>query len=80
MTQSTETTVEGPEETLGEFTMVVTLKSGTQIRTQVTAYTVGRNGLGALARLKWAGADGADAALQYIDLEEVAAVHSEGLA
>jgi hypothetical protein len=61
------------------FTMVVTLKSGTQIRFEVTEYTVGRNGLNELARLKWTGAEGADTNLQYLSLDEVAAVHSEGL-
>lgn len=74
----TEATVSGTSDDL--FTMVVTLKSGAQIRAQVTAYTVGRAALGGdLARLKWTGAEDADASLQYLDLGEVAAVHSEGL-
>lgn len=76
-TQAEEVTSAADNDT---FTMVVTLKSGAQIRTQVTEYRVGRNGLNDLARLRWTCADGADASLQYLKLEEVAAVHSEGLA
>lgn len=61
------------------FTMVVTMKSGAQIRVPVTEYTLGRNGLGNLARLKWTRAEGSGVNLEYLSLEEVAAVHSEGL-
>lgn len=84
MTESTKTEAEETVESADLFTMVVTLKSGVQIRAQVTEYTVGRRPLGGLARLRWTGGqDGghvyAGGALQYLDLDEVAAVHSEGL-
>ena len=79
MEQSTEQTITAPEETSSPFTMVVTLKSGVQIRMRVTEYTVGRNGFGALVRLKWTGAEDTDTNLKYLDTDEVAAIHSEGL-
>lgn len=80
MTESTKIVTTESKTSKDQFTMVVTLKSGTQIRAQVTEYTVGRAPLGgALARLRWTGGEDADAALQYLDLDEVAAVHSEGL-
>ena len=80
MTESTKTEATVLGTSNDTFTMVVTLKSGAQIRSQVTEYTVGRNALGGgLARLRWTGGEDADAALQFLDLDEVAAVHSEGL-
>jgi hypothetical protein len=45
----------------------------------VTEYRVGRNGLGGLARIRWERADDTDTNMEYLDMNEVAAVHSEGL-
>ena len=77
-----ETTTEAPEEfdgpyVDGAFTMVVTLKSGTQIRVQVTDYSIGRNRLGDFARLKWTSAGAPAATLTYVDVDEIVAIHSE---
>jgi hypothetical protein len=57
--------------------MVITLKSGTQISTQVEEYTLGRNPLGGLTKLEWTATESADSRLKYLDLSEVAAVHTE---
>lgn len=61
------------------FNMVITLKSGVQLKTKVTEYTIGRNGLGSLVTLKWTTADDSDTRIRYFDLDEVAAVHTEWL-
>jgi hypothetical protein len=60
--------------------MVVTLKSGTQLRMPVSSFTTGTNPRGQLARLKWAAPPEADAALNWVCLEEIAAVHAEDAA
>jgi hypothetical protein len=57
--------------------MVVTLKSGQQIRMKVSEYTVAHNGLGELARLNWTCAEDTAAMIRHLDLGEVAAVHTE---
>lgn len=61
----------------GPMLMVVTLKSGVQIRMDVSEYTVQLNGLNAIAGLKWAGTDSSDTSLRYVDLDEIAAIHTE---
>lgn len=64
--------------TTGPLVMVVTLKSGVQIRTQVTEYSVGRGGLSdQMTSLKWSFDEDGDSRLRYVDLAEVVAVHSE---
>ncbi|MFB9681249.1 DUF6221 family protein [Streptosporangium vulgare] len=57
--------------------MIVTLRSGTQISVQVDEYKIGRNSFGGLTALDWAGTVEADSRLRYLDLDEVAAVHTE---
>jgi hypothetical protein len=81
MTTQTDAPVEGTRRASADdaFTMVVTLKSGVQIRVKVTEYTVGRNGLGDLSRLRWTSAENADSALKYVQLDEIAAIHGEDL-
>lgn len=59
--------------------MVVTLKSGTQIKIPVTEFTTGVSRIGSeLRTLRWQQGDGANwASLSWVDLHEIAAVHSE---
>ncbi len=60
-------------------TMVVTLRSGTQIRIGVKEFTVQSASLSAELRgLKWVPDDNpAGSSLPWLDLSEVAAVHAE---
>lgn len=58
--------------------MVVTLKSGIQIRQTVEEYTVEKSALlGELRGLKWTFGDTHDVNIKWMDVGEVAAIHSE---
>lgn len=57
--------------------MVVTLKSGVQIRMDVSEYTVKRNYFGALTGIEWQCTEDTGAMIQHLELDEVAAVHTE---
>ena len=61
----------------GPVMMVVTLKSGTQIRVKVGDYTIQRNGLQELVGLKWTATEDNTVNLQFLDIKEIAAIHSE---
>lgn len=57
--------------------MVVTLKSGVQIKADVEAYAAEWSPAGGLRRLKWRLAGQSDTSLAYLDVREVAAIHEE---
>jgi hypothetical protein len=57
--------------------MVVTLKSGVQIKTDVEAFTVRRTRGGELVGLKWDATENTQTSIEYLDTDEVAAVHAE---
>jgi hypothetical protein len=57
--------------------MVVTLKSGVQIRTEVSEYTVRRTRADQLVGLKWQATESTEASIEHLDMAEVAAVHTE---
>ena len=60
------------------YWMVVTLKSGTQLKTLVTEYVVRWDTItGQLCELEWATHPASPIRLRKIDLSEVAAVHSD---
>src|ERR1044072_1378583 len=59
------------------ITMVVTLKSGAQIRADVDEYRIQHNRLGGLVGIKWQAVARPTAAIEYLDVSEVAAVHTE---
>jgi hypothetical protein len=61
----------------GLLTMVVTLKSGTQIRMRVSEYTIQRSPLRELVGIKWTATEDNTVSLKYLDVDEVAAIHSE---
>lgn len=61
----------------GPMLMVVTLKSGTQVRMDVDEYTIQRNHFGALVGIKWQATDRPAATIEHLDIDEVAAVHTE---
>jgi hypothetical protein len=76
MSESTETAVAATDET-GSMLMVITLKSGVQIRVDVDQYTVQEYRTGELAGLKWEATENTTAAPKWLDVTEVAAVHTE---
>jgi hypothetical protein len=58
--------------------MVVTLKSGVQIKADVEDSTVGRSPVfGELRELKWTSTERPTVRIQWLDMGEVAAVHAE---
>ena len=58
--------------------MVITLKNGVQIKADVEDYTIGRSPMfGDLSELKWTSTERPAARVQWLDLSEVAAIHSE---
>lgn len=58
--------------------MVITLKSGAQVSADVTELTVGRSKLtGERERLAWTSSSDRTSKLQYVRLEEIAAIHTE---
>jgi hypothetical protein len=58
--------------------MVITLKNGVQIKADVEDYTIGKSPMfGELRELKWTSADRPETRVQWLDLNEVAAIHSE---
>ena len=58
--------------------MVVTLKSGVQIKADVEDFTTGTSAvLGELRNLKWTSAERPAVRIQWLDMGEVAAVHAE---
>ena len=58
--------------------MVVTLKSGVQLRFEVDEYTVKRNPLtNQFEGLDWTWTQPVQSNLRYVNPEEIAAVHSE---
>lgn len=58
--------------------MVVTLKSGIQIRAAVEDFTTGASPvLGELRNLKWTATQRAHVQIHWLDISEVAAVHAE---
>lgn len=60
--------------------MVVTLRSGTQLRIDVDSFSTGSAPLsGNLQQLKWSRATGATNELNWLNLDEVAAVHAEDM-
>lgn len=77
MSQSTADAPIAEETRTGRMFMVVTLKSGVQLRVDVDEYTVGLNGLGELKRLKWKANEATTSNIKYVDLDQVVAVHTE---
>ncbi|MUN41423.1 hypothetical protein [Actinomadura litoris] len=75
-TTRTETTSDTRSDA-GPIIMVVTLKSGAQIRADVDEYRIQHNRLGGLVGIKWQATARANAAIEYLDVSEVAAVHTE---
>lgn len=64
--------------TEGPFYMVITFKSGAQIRAKVTGYTIGRNLVTKeLQTVEWTTADDSETTIRYFDMDEVVAVHTE---
>lgn len=58
--------------------MVVTLKSGVQIRADVEDFTTGQSPVfGELRALKWTTTAQPGTVIQWLDVSEVAAVHAE---
>jgi hypothetical protein len=58
--------------------MVVTLKSGVQIKADVEDSTVGRSAVfGELREPKWTSTERPAVRIQWLDMGEVAAVHAE---
>lgn len=76
---TTETTDETASATQddGPMLMVVTLKSGVQIRMQVEKFVITSNGLGQAVGLRWEGAESSLVSIEHLDFGEVAAVHAE---
>lgn len=58
--------------------MVITLKSGVQIKADVEDCTIGRSPVfGELRELKWTTTDRPAVTIGWLDMNEVAAVHAE---
>lgn len=57
--------------------MVLTFKSGAQIRIDVTEYTACPNIMGGIDSLRWTTPDTWKTKLSCVDLNEVAAIHAE---
>jgi hypothetical protein len=58
--------------------LVITLKSGVQIRSDVDSFTTTTGKLaGELHGVRWVSADNAKTSLNWADLSEVAAIHAE---
>lgn len=58
--------------------MVVTLKSGVQIKADVEEATIGRSAVfGELRDLKWTSTERPAVRISWLDMNEVAAVHAE---
>ena len=58
--------------------MVVTLKSGVQIKADIEDSAIGKSPVfGELRELKWTTTGRPDVQIQWLDLNEVAAVHTE---
>lgn len=58
--------------------MVITLKSGVQIKADVEDCTIGRSPVfGELRELKWTLPEEPDVKIGWLDINEVAAVHAE---
>ncbi len=58
--------------------MVITLKSGVQIKADVEDFTTGTSAvLGELRELKWTAAGRPEVQVNWLDIGEVAAVHAE---
>ena len=57
--------------------MVVTLRSGVQIRVDVTALSTGPDPLGDLRPWRWTSPKDAGTVLRWVDPHEVVAVHAE---
>lgn len=58
--------------------MVITLKSGVQIKADVEEFTTGRSPVfGELRELKWTSTERPDVRISWLAISEVAAVHAE---
>jgi hypothetical protein len=58
--------------------MVITLKSGVQIRADVESFSTGAAAVsGELRNLKWAATDHPAVKITWVDVGEIAAVHGE---
>lgn len=61
-----------------KLTMVITLRGGAQLRIPVESFTTKRSPIdNKLCGLDWTAETGATTKLQMVDLDEVAAIHSE---
>lgn len=75
-----QSTAEPPEATKAQaetMLMVVTLRSGAQIRMRVRSFKMQSSPLGGLAGLEWKAAAGSPVTIEHLDLSEVVAIHTE---
>jgi len=62
----------------GTMKMVITLKSGVQIKADVEDFTTGASPIfGELRNLKWTTTEQPEVTISWLDISEVASVHAE---